>query len=72
MNTIITRFAPSPTGQLHIGGIRTALIKDGILYIQAGGGLVADSKPELEWKELLNKGRAIFKAAEMVQEKLKG
>jgi len=52
--------------------IRTALIKDGILYIQAGGGFVADSKPELEWKESLNKGRAIFKAAEMVQEKLKG
>jgi len=52
--------------------IRTALIKDGVLYIQAGGGFVADSKPELEWKESLNKGRAIFKAAEMVQEKLKG
>ena len=52
--------------------IRTAIIKDEVLYIQAGGGFVADSDPELEWKEALNKGRAIFKAVEMVQEKLKG
>ncbi len=52
--------------------IRTAVIKDDVLYIQAGGGWVADSIPELEWKEVLNKGRVIFKAAEMVQEKLKG
>ena len=52
--------------------IRTAVIKDEVLYIQAGGGWVADSVPELEWKEVLNKGRVIFKAAEMVQEKLKG
>ena len=52
--------------------IRTAVIKYEMLYIQAGGGWVADSVPDLEWKESLNKGRAIFKAAEMVQEKLKG
>ena len=52
--------------------IRTAIIKDEVLYIQAGGGWVADSVPDLEWKESLNKGRAIFKAAEMVQEKLEG
>ena len=52
--------------------IRTAIIKDSVLYIQAGGGFVADSDPDLEWKESLNKGRAIFKAVEMVQEKLKG
>ena len=52
--------------------IRTAIIKDDVLYIQAGGGFVADSDPELEWKESLNKGRAIFKAVEMVQQKLKG
>ena len=52
--------------------IRTAVIKDEVLYIQAGGGWVADSVPDLEWKESLNKGRAIFKAAEMVQEKLEG
>ena len=37
-------------------------IKDEVLYIQAGGGWVADSQPSLEWKESLNKGRAIFRA----------
>jgi anthranilate synthase component 1 len=42
--------------------IRTAVIKDGTLHIQAGAGIVADSKPELEWKETMNKGRAIFRA----------
>ena len=52
--------------------IRTAVIKDNMLYIQAGGGWVADSNPDLEWKESLDKGRAIFKAAEMVEEKLEG
>ena len=47
--------------------IRTALIKDGTLYIQAGGGVVADSIPRLEWKESMNKGRAIFRAARMAE-----
>ncbi|GAA6150637.1 anthranilate synthase component I [Pseudoteredinibacter isoporae] len=46
--------------------IRTAVIKDHTLYVQAGAGVVADSKPELEWKETMNKARAIFRAAEMV------
>ncbi len=45
--------------------IRTAVIKDGTLYIQAGAGVVYDSQPQLEWKETMNKGRAIFKAVEM-------
>ncbi len=45
--------------------IRTAVIKNKKLYIQAGGGLVADSIPKLEWKETMNKGRAIFKAVEL-------
>ena len=45
--------------------IRTAVIKDGTLYVQAGGGIVADSVPRLEWKESLNKGRAIFRAAQL-------
>jgi anthranilate synthase component I len=45
--------------------IRTAVIKDNILYIQAGAGIVADSVPELEWKETMNKARAIFCAAAM-------
>jgi anthranilate synthase component 1 len=42
--------------------IRTAVIKDGQLHIQAGAGVVADSVPELEWKETMNKGRAVFRA----------
>tara|TARA_R110002095_G_scaffold120923_1_gene105279 strand:+ start:210 stop:1697 length:1488 start_codon:yes stop_codon:yes gene_type:complete len=45
--------------------IRTAVIKDKQLHIQAGAGVVADSLPELEWKETLNKGRAVFKAVAM-------
>ena len=47
--------------------IRTAILKDGMLYIQAGGGVVADSVPRLEWKESMNKGRAIFRAARMAE-----
>ena len=46
--------------------IRTAVIKDGKLHVQAGGGIVADSIPALEWKETMNKARAIFRAAAMV------
>ena len=42
--------------------IRTAVIKDGQLNVQAGGGIVADSVPELEWQETLNKRRAMFAA----------
>ncbi|NCA70404.1 MAG: anthranilate synthase component I [Sphingobacteriia bacterium] len=42
--------------------IRTAIIKDGQLHIQAGAGVVADSLPELEWQETMNKGRAVFRA----------
>ena len=46
--------------------IRTAVIKDQKLYIQAGAGIVADSVPEYEWKETLSKARALFSALEMV------
>ncbi|MCB1615528.1 MAG: anthranilate synthase component I, partial [Pseudomonadales bacterium] len=46
--------------------IRTAVIKDKALYIQAGAGVVADSVPELEWKETMNKARAIFTAVKMI------
>ncbi|WP_404365285.1 anthranilate synthase component I [Marinobacter sp.] len=45
--------------------IRTAVIKDNTLHIQAGAGVVADSIPRLEWKETMNKGRAIFRAVSM-------
>ena len=47
--------------------IRTAVIKDGTLYIEAGGGIVADSISRLEWKESMNKGRAIFRAAALAE-----
>ncbi|WP_461516981.1 anthranilate synthase component I [Porticoccus sp.] len=46
--------------------IRTAVIKNGKLYVQAGAGIVADSVPDLEWKETMNKARAIFRAADLV------
>src|SRR5699024_6548349 len=42
--------------------IRTAVIKDGELHVQAGGGVVADSVPRKEWEETMNKARAIFRA----------
>ena len=47
--------------------IRTGVIKDNTLYVQAGGGIVADSVPRLEWKETMNKARAMLTAASMVQ-----
>ena len=42
--------------------IRTAVIKDEMLHVQAGAGLVADSQPTKEWEETLNKGKAVFNA----------
>jgi len=47
--------------------IRTAVIKDGELHIQAGAGIVYDSIPELEWKETMNKGRAVFRAVALAE-----
>jgi anthranilate synthase component 1 len=47
--------------------IRTAVIKDAALHIQAGAGIVADSVPAFEWKETMNKGRAIFRAVAMAE-----
>ena len=52
--------------------IRTAVIKDGMLHIQAGAGVVADSLPELEWKETMNKGRAIFRAVAVAEAGIEG
>jgi anthranilate synthase component 1 len=46
--------------------IRTAVVKDKMLYVQSGGGLVADSVPESEWMETQNKARAVVRAAELV------
>lgn len=50
--------------------IRTAVIKDHRLFVQAGAGIVADSVPQSEWDETMNKGRAIFRAAQFVAEGL--
>ncbi len=52
--------------------IRTAVIKDHTLHIQAGAGIVYDSVPENEWEETLNKGRAIFRAVGMAEAGLEG
>jgi anthranilate synthase component 1 len=51
--------------------IRTAVIKDNTLYVQAGAGIVADSIEEKEWEEAINKATAIFKAAELSENDLK-
>ncbi|HNQ03339.1 MAG TPA: anthranilate synthase component I [Thiobacillaceae bacterium] len=45
--------------------IRTAVVKNGTLYVQAGAGIVADSVPENEWQETRNKARAVIRAAEL-------
>ncbi len=44
--------------------LRTAVVKDATLYVQAGGGVVYDSDPEAEWQETVNKARALIHAAE--------
>ncbi len=66
-------------GYLSFGGemdvaiaIRTGVIKGGMLYVQAGAGIVADSVPESEWQETENKARAVMRAAEQVQDGLDG
>jgi anthranilate synthase component 1 len=47
--------------------IRTAVVKDNKLFVQAGAGIVADSIPRLEWKETINKARSLFQAAAMAE-----
>ncbi|MES2077352.1 MAG: anthranilate synthase component I [Pseudomonadota bacterium] len=66
-------------GYLSFGGemdvaiaIRTGVIKDGMLYVQAAAGIVADSVAEMEWQETENKARAVLRAAEQVQDGLDG
>jgi anthranilate synthase component 1 len=61
-------------GYLSYGGemdvaiaIRTGIVKDGMLYVQAAAGIVADSDPEKEWLETEAKARAVLRAAEQVQ-----
>ena len=48
--------------------IRTGIVKDQVLYVQAAAGVVADSVPELEWRETEAKARALIRAAELVEE----
>ena len=50
--------------------IRTAIVKDGELFVSSGAGIVADSVEESEWQETQNKARAVLRAAEMVQDGL--
>ncbi|GAA0832489.1 MAG: anthranilate synthase component I [Cupriavidus sp.] len=64
-------------GYLSFGGemdlaiaIRTGVIKDGNLFVQAAAGIVADSDPEAEWRETEAKARAVIRAAEQVQDGL--
>ncbi len=52
--------------------IRTAVIKDGTLHIQAGAGIVADSVPKYEWMETMNKGRAVFRAVTQAEAGIDG
>jgi anthranilate synthase component 1 len=47
--------------------LRTAVVKDGLLHVQAGGGVVADSQPAAEWQETQNKAKALLRAAEMAE-----
>ncbi len=58
----------SYSGEMDIAiAIRTGIIKDGMLYVQAAAGIVADSDPEKEWQETEAKARAVLRAAEKVQ-----
>ena len=50
--------------------IRTAIVKDGKLHVQAGAGIVADSDPSSEWQETQNKARAVLRAAELAEQGL--
>jgi len=51
--------------------LRTLLLKDGAAYIQAGGGIVADSEPEREWEESMNKAQALIRAVRFAHEGLR-
>jgi anthranilate synthase component 1 len=50
--------------------IRTLVIKDGVAYVQAGGGVVADSRPDREYQETVNKAKALLAAIELAEEGL--
>ena len=46
--------------------IRTAIVKDEVLYVQAGAGIVHDSIPEMEWQETMDKAQALIRAAQNI------
>ena len=57
------------TGEMDLAiAIRTGVVKDKMLYVQAGAGIVADSVPESEWQETENKARAVLRAAEIAEQ----
>jgi len=59
------------TGDMDLAiAIRTAVIKNEVLYVQSGAGVVADSVPQSEWEETQNKARAVVRAAQLVQDGL--
>ncbi|MEY2682079.1 MAG: hypothetical protein RIQ66_640, partial [Pseudomonadota bacterium] len=59
------------TGELDLAiTIRTGVLKDGLLHVQAAAGIVADSIPENEWLETENKARAVIRAAELAEQGL--
>ena len=60
----------TPSARSSAIALRTAVVKDGVLYAQAGGGIVHESSPDGEWKETLAKLRAVLRAAELVQQGL--
>ncbi|MEN9358084.1 MAG: hypothetical protein RL695_2255, partial [Pseudomonadota bacterium] len=56
------------SGEMDLAiAIRTGIVKDGTLHVQAAAGIVADSVPESEWQETENKSRALLRAAEMAE-----
>jgi anthranilate synthase component 1 len=59
------------TGEMDLAiAIRTGVLKDETLYVQAGAGIVADSIPESEWQETESKARAVMRAAEIAEKGL--
>jgi anthranilate synthase component 1 len=51
--------------------LRTLVIKDGRAFVQAGGGIVADSQPEREWEESMNKAQALIRAVKFAHQGLR-
>src|SRR5262245_56976916 len=59
----------SYTGDLDTAiHIRTVVLKDGLVHVQAGGGTVADAQPAYEYNESVNKAKAVFRAVELASE----